>query len=61
MDIETFQSMPTTEVANLVREAGPKVCVFPINGTRRWFVLEHPEQAEGDPHAYLRITWQRQT
>ena len=41
MDLETFQSLPTGEVARLMREAGPKVCVFPINGTRRWFMLEH--------------------
>jgi tuberculosinol/isotuberculosinol synthase len=61
MDVETFQSLPTPEIARLVRQGGPKVCVFPINGTRRWFVLEHPEQAAQDPDAYLRITWQRQT
>ena len=42
MDLETFQHLPTEEVARLVRAAGPKVCVFPINGTRRWFMLEHP-------------------
>jgi tuberculosinol/isotuberculosinol synthase len=41
VDLETFQSLPTGEVTRLVREAGPKVCVFPINGTRRWFMLEH--------------------
>jgi tuberculosinol/isotuberculosinol synthase len=27
---------------------GPKVCVFPINGTRRWFILEHPFEQTGD-------------
>ncbi len=41
MDLETFLSLPTEEVARIVREAGPKVCVFPINGTRRWFMLEY--------------------
>lgn len=41
MDVEAFRNLPTAEVARLVREAGPKVCVFPINGTRRWFMLEH--------------------
>ncbi len=45
MDIETFQRLPVAEVARLVRAAGPKVCGFPANGTRRWFVLEHPELA----------------
>jgi hypothetical protein len=35
--------------------------VFPINGTRRWFMLEHAEEATADPGGtYLRITWQRQ-
>jgi adenosine tuberculosinyltransferase len=29
------------EIARLVRQGGTKVCVFPINGTRRWFILEH--------------------
>lgn len=61
MDIETFLNLPTAEVSRLVREAGPKVCVFPINGTRRWFMLEYPEPAATNlMKAYLRITWQRQ-
>jgi tuberculosinol/isotuberculosinol synthase len=62
VNLSEFQNLPTSEVARLVRETGPKVCVFPINGTRRWFMLEYPEEAAaadlGD--AYLRITWQRQ-
>ena len=41
MDRATFENLPTREVARLVRETGPKVCGFPINGTRRWFLLEH--------------------
>jgi len=61
MNLETFQGMSTTQVAQIVRQAGPKVCVFPINGTRRWFRLEHPEEAgENASSAYMRITWQRQ-
>lgn len=58
MDIETFQSLPTEEVARLVRETGPKVCVFPVNGTRRWFMLEHPERAATDL-TYLRFGGRR--
>ena len=48
MDLETFQNLPVSEIAGLVRSSGPKVCVFPINGTRRWFMLEHavPEGAD---------------
>jgi hypothetical protein len=41
-------------VARLVRAAGPKVCVFPVNGTRRWFMLEHAAEAEeGFAASYL--------
>ncbi|MFP4344046.1 MAG: hypothetical protein ACLFU8_05075, partial [Anaerolineales bacterium] len=43
--LEEFQSWPTARVAEVVRAHGPKVCVFPINGTRRWFMLEYPEEA----------------
>jgi tuberculosinol/isotuberculosinol synthase len=61
MELETFLDLPTAEIAQLVRDAGPKVCVFPINGTRRWFMLEHPEQAATDfAHTYMQITWQQQ-
>ncbi|MCP4539969.1 MAG: hypothetical protein GY832_22745 [Chloroflexi bacterium] len=61
MDAKAFQNLSTKEIARLVCETGPKVCVFPINGTRRWFMLEHPEQAATDfANTYLRITWQRQ-
>lgn len=41
MNLQAFLNLPTEEVAQRVRENGTKVCVFPINGTRRWFVLEH--------------------
>ena len=46
MDAGTFRDLPAPEVARLVRGAGPKGCVFPINGTRRWFVLECPPTVE---------------
>lgn len=54
MDIGTFQQLPVTEVARLVRSAGPKVCGFPINGTRRWFALEHADEASQGHLAYMR-------
>ncbi len=38
---EQFLQLPTEDVAALVRASGQKVCVFPVNGTRRWFMLEH--------------------
>jgi tuberculosinol/isotuberculosinol synthase len=51
MELEEFLQLPATEVAALVKERGPKVCVFPINGTRRWFTLEHGQQEWEDPLA----------
>ncbi|MGD9318172.1 MAG: diterpene synthase [Anaerolineae bacterium] len=60
MDAQSFQTLPVTEVAQLVRAAGPKVCVFPINGTRRWFMLEHPTPELNDYVAeYYRLAGER--
>jgi tuberculosinol/isotuberculosinol synthase len=57
MDLETFRSLPTADVAQLVRDGGTKVCVFPINGTRRWFMMEHLlEQEEDFASAYLDVS-----
>ena len=54
VNVETFRDLATAEVARLVRAAGPKVCVFPVNGTRRWFMLEHAAEAGEDfTAAYL--------
>ncbi len=59
-DLEKFQNLPVAKVARIVREAGPKVCGFPINGTRRWFVLEYPElAAKGGFDAYLQMIGHR--
>jgi tuberculosinol/isotuberculosinol synthase len=46
--LERFLQLPTPEVAALVKATGSKVCVFPINGTRRWFMLEHADKIKGD-------------
>ncbi len=43
MDFDTFQSLTRSEVADVVRRAQASVCAFPINGTRRWLLLEHPD------------------
>lgn len=43
-----FLDLPADEVAALVRAAGQKVVVFPVNGTRRWFMLEHGDSIGGD-------------
>lgn len=49
LTLEQFLEMPVEQVASLVRAAGPKVAVFPINGTRRWFALEHAAAAQASP------------
>jgi len=60
LDADTFQSLSAAEVAAMVRAAGTKVCVFPINGTRRWFLLEHLPKAGEDPMSrYLNVVGQR--
>lgn len=45
---ERFLDLPADEVAALVRANGQKVVVFPVNGTRRWFMLEHADQIDSD-------------
>jgi tuberculosinol/isotuberculosinol synthase len=45
---EHFLQLSREEVAALVKATGQKVCVFPVNGTRRWFMLEHAENIKDD-------------
>jgi tuberculosinol/isotuberculosinol synthase len=45
---ERFLQLPSDEVAALVKATGHKVCGFPINGTRRWFMLEHADKIGDD-------------
>lgn len=45
---ERFLELPAAEIAEQVKATGHKVCVFPVNGTRRWFMLEHAEKIQGD-------------
>lgn len=45
---ERFLNLPVNEVAALVRATGQKVIVFPVNGTRRWFILEHADKIGND-------------
>jgi len=54
---EHFLGLSTEQVAVLVKASGPKVCVFPVNGTRRWFMLEHAEKIRDDFfEAYMNIS-----
>lgn len=48
ISFEQFLRLPTEEVAAFVRASGPKVCAFPVNGTRRWFMLEHADRIGED-------------
>lgn len=61
ISLKEFLAFPNEHVAELVRGAGPKVAVFPINGTRRWFALEHSEamRAEDPLAAYMDISQTR--
>jgi len=55
--LERFLQLPTEEIASLVKATGQKVCVFPFNGTRRWFLLEHGSDNGQDPaEAYVEET-----
>lgn len=45
---ERFLELPADEIAALVNADGQKVVVFPVNGTRRWFMLEHPDSLADD-------------
>lgn len=59
MSLEAFLALPTEELANLVRGDRVKTCVFPFNGTRRWFLLERPSSAGGDlAKQYIELTTQ---
>ena len=45
---DRFLELPADEVAALVKATGQKVVVFPVNGTRRWFTLEHGDKIGDD-------------
>ncbi|MBL8089584.1 MAG: hypothetical protein KF758_04995 [Anaerolineales bacterium] len=56
ISLTEFLKLSTPEVAKLVKASGSKVVVFPINGTRRWFMLEHGNKKFDNPiEAYTDI------
>lgn len=56
ISLQEFLKLSTQEVSKLVKASGSKVVVFPINGTRRWFMLEHGDKKFDDPiEAYTDI------
>jgi adenosine tuberculosinyltransferase len=50
MDLQEFRALPTQEICKLVQAASTDVCVFTIEGTRRWYLLEHMQDS---PENYL--------
>jgi len=59
MDRDKFLNLSAEEVAKIVRAGGARVCVFPFNGTRRWFLLEHGRDFDGDAaQNYIELTTQ---
>ena len=55
---ERFLQLRTDEVSALVKATGHKVCVFPVNGTRRWFMLEHGDEIINNDfiEAYMNVS-----
>jgi len=54
---EHFLELPVEDIAARVRATGHKVCVFPVNGTRRWFMLEHSDKIGNDFfEAYMEVS-----
>jgi adenosine tuberculosinyltransferase len=59
LELEQFLSLPVENVAEIVRASDTKVCVFPFNGTRRWFLLEHGmELSDNVAKQYVELTSQ---
>lgn len=58
ISFERFLQLHTDEVSTLVKATGDKVCVFPVNGTRRWFMLEHGDEIINNDliEAYMNVS-----
>jgi tuberculosinol/isotuberculosinol synthase len=48
LDRELFLNLSMDELAKIIRRERTKTCVFPFNGTRRWFLLNHGRNFDGD-------------
>jgi tuberculosinol/isotuberculosinol synthase len=60
ISLNEFLKLSSADVGKLVRESGEKVVVFPINGTRRWFILEYGEQKWDNPiESYMDVAQKR--
>jgi len=60
MDREEFLTLPAAKLAEIIHADRSIVCVFPFNGTRRWFLLEHGRDfTKGDAaKTYVELTTQ---
>lgn len=57
MEKNSFINLSQKKMIQQVRQFGPKVCVCPVNGTRRWFTLEHTSSDYEDiGSGYLEMT-----
>lgn len=60
IDLNTFENLPGDELARLVEEKGPLVVTFPINGTRRWYLLKAMAgEIDADTDTYLHVMERR--
>lgn len=60
ISLDEFLRIFDHEAAEVVRSVGLQVCVFPFNGTRRWFLLEHGgKKFEDWMEAYNDLTGKR--
>jgi tuberculosinol/isotuberculosinol synthase len=59
MEREKFFALSADELAKIIRADRTKTCVFPFNGTRRWFLLEYGRDPSADAAKnYLELTAQ---
>jgi tuberculosinol/isotuberculosinol synthase len=59
LERDKFLNLSTEEIARIVRADRTKTCVFPFNGTRRWFLLEYGREFNGDAaKSYVELTIQ---
>jgi adenosine tuberculosinyltransferase len=61
MDLQAFRALPAHEVNRLVQAANTDVCVFPVEGTRRWYLLEHQRGAADYFDGYIDAAVHRYT
>lgn len=60
ISLKEFLQLSDQQATQLVRSSGSQVCVFPFNGTRRWFLLEHGAKKFDDwMEAYNDLTGKR--